>query len=568
MVISITKINLVAYISKRNYLKYNLLKLKTGKKMNELFQNRIFIKDTKIKRALISVTDKKGIDILAKELVSQNIEILSTGGTAKFLKEKGISVKDVSEETGFPEILNGRVKTLHPKIHGGILGRRNNSNHTNKMQEHDIVEIDLLIINLYKFEETIRNTSDEFKIIENIDIGGPAMIRAGAKNHEFISVITDINDYPELLNQLKHNASTTYSFRKYLAGKAFKLTNEYDLAIFNWFNRDKNKNHQLPNIISIELQKYLPMRYGENPHQNAAFYTTAKTKKGVAQFQKIHGKELSYNNINDTDAAFELISEFELPTVAIIKHANPCGVSENLDINLAWKNALQTDPISAFGGIVAINRELSSDLANKMKLLFLEVIIAPTISDEALKIFTDKPNVRILISGKIPNLKDDSFSMKSISGGMLVQTRDNHVITKEDLKVVTKKLPNEDQINNLLFAWKVAKHTKSNAIIYAKNLQTVGIGAGQMSRIDSTNIANEKAKKSATIANLNESLTIGSVVASDAFFPFPDGLIAAADAGVSAVIQPGGSIKDKEVIAAANERGHVMVFTSIRHFKH
>ena len=536
--------------------------------MNKSFENKIFIEDTKIKRALISVTDKKGIDILAKELIRQNIQILSTGGTARFLKENGILVKDVAEETNFPEILNGRVKTLHPNIHGGILGRRNNSNHIKKMKDHNIVGIDLLIINLYKFKETIQKTNDDFQIIENIDIGGPAMIRAGAKNHEFISVITDINDYPELLNQLKHNGSTTYTFRKYLAGKAFKLTNEYDLAICNWFNGDESEDSQLPETITIELQKSLPMRYGENPHQSAAFYKTADTRIGVAQSKKLHGKELSYNNINDTDAAFELISEFELPAVAIIKHANPCGVSENLNINLAWENALQTDPVSAFGGIVAINRELSADLANKMKTLFLEVIIAPTVSDEALKIFANKPNVRILMSGNIPNPKDEGFSIKSISGGMLVQTRDNHVITKEDLKVVTKKLPNKDQINNLIFAWKVAKHSKSNAIIYAKNLQTAGIGAGQMSRIDSTNIANEKAKKSSSIANLNEPLTIGSVLASDAFFPFPDGLIAAADAGVTAIIQPGGSIKDDDVIAAANERGLVMVFTSIRHFKH
>ena len=536
--------------------------------MNKAPKNKIFTNDIKIKRALISVTDKKGIDILAKELVNQNIEILSTGGTAKFLEENGILVKDVSDETGFPEILDGRVKTLHPKIHGGILGKRNIPNHIKKMQEHNIVEIDLIIINLYKFKETIQKTNDNFEIIENIDIGGPAMIRAGAKNHEFISVITDINDYSELLNQLKDNGSTSYTFRKYLAGKAFKLTNEYDFAISNWFNSDKNENTQLPETISLNLQKHLTMRYGENPHQNAAFYKTADTRIGAALSKKLHGKELSYNNINDTDAAFELISEFNLPAVAIIKHANPCGVSENLDINLAWEHALQTDPISAFGGIVAINRELSSDLAYKMKSLFLEVIIAPTVSNEALEIFADKPNVRILMSGKTPDPKDEGFSIKSISGGILMQTRDNHIITKEDLKVVTKKLPNEDQINNLLFAWKVAKHTKSNAIIYAKNLQTAGIGAGQMSRIDSTNIANEKAKKSATIANLNEPLTIGSVLASDAFFPFPDGLIAAADAGVTAVIQPGGSIKDEEVIAAANDRGLVMVFTSIRHFKH
>ena len=534
--------------------------------MNETFENKTFVNDTKIKRALISVTDKNGIDILARELISHNIEILSTGGTAKFLEENGILVKDVSEETGFPEILNGRVKTLHPNIHGGILGRRNDTNHIKKMQEHNIIGIDLLIINLYKFTETIKKTQDSSKIIENIDIGGPAMIRAGAKNHEFVSVITDTNDYTELTNQLKHNGSTTYNFRKYLAGKAFKLTNQYDLEISNWFTGYKEYTSQLPETISIDLQKSLSMRYGENPHQHAAFYKNADTRIGAAQSQKLHGKELSYNNINDSDAAFELISEFELPAVAIIKHANPCGVSENVDINLAWENALQTDPISAFGGIVAINRELKADLAIKMKSLFLEVIIAPNVTNEALQIFVDKPNVRILKTGKIPNPMDNGFSMKSISGGMLVQTRDNHILKKEDLKVVTKKLPNEDQINDLLFAWKVAKHTKSNAIIYAKNLQTAGIGAGQMSRIDSTNIANEKAKKSAAIANLNEPLTIGSVVASDAFFPFPDGLIAAADAGVTAVIQPGGSIKDKDVIAAADKRGLVMAvsYTHLR----
>ncbi len=536
--------------------------------MSENFEVKVYTKDTKIRRALISVTDKNGIDKLAKELTNQNIEILSTGGTAKFLKDNGIAVKDVSEETCFPEILDGRVKTLHPKIHGGILGRRNNVYHTEQMEKYNIDKIDLLIINLYKFKETIQSTNNDFKIIENIDIGGPAMIRGGAKNFEFVTIITDINDYDELISQIKVHGTTTYNFRRVLAGKAFKLTNEYDLEISNWFNKDINDSSPLPDTFSIELQKSLSMRYGENPHQNAAYYKTWDTRIGAAQSKKLQGKELSYNNINDTDAAFELVSEFELPAVAIIKHANPCGVSENIDINIAWSNALQTDPTSAFGGIVALNRELSADLANKMKSIFLEVIIAPSISDEALKIFKDKPKVRLLASGTMPNPMDKGLNIKSISGGMLVQTRDNYIMKKEDLKVVTKKNPSLDQINDLLFAWKVAKHTKSNAIIYAKNLHTVGIGAGQMSRIDSTNIANQKAKNASNIANLTIPLTIGSVVASDAFFPFPDGLIAAADAGVTAVIQPGGSIRDKEIIKAADERNIAMIFTSIRHFKH
>jgi len=353
-----------------------------------------------------------------------------------------------------------------------------------------------------------------------------------------------------------------------LAGKAFKLTNEYDLAISNWFENKKSFDEGLPETITIKLQKSLEMRYGENPHQKASFYKSSDNRIGVANSKKLHGKELSYNNINDADAAFELICEFQKPAVAIIKHANPCGVAENEDLDKAWKSALQTDPVSAFGGIVAINRNLTAKLANEMKSLFLEVIIAPSIDQEALNIFKEKPNVRILSSGKIPSPKEKGLTIKSIAGGMLVQTRDNFVLDTNNLKVVTHKKPSADEIENLLFAWKVAKHTKSNAIIYAKNLQTVGIGAGQMSRIDSTKIAVEKAKQSAIMANLKAPMTKNSVVASDAFFPFADGLIAAADAGVTAVIQPGGSIRDKEVIEAANDRNIAMVFTSIRHFKH
>lgn len=530
--------------------------------------SNVFKGNVRIKRALISVTDKSNIEILAKNLIKFKIEILSTGGTAKFLKENSIPVTDITDITSFPEILDGRVKTLHPKVHGGILSRRNNPTHVSETAKHEIQEIDLVIINLYKFKETLNQTSDNLKIIENIDIGGPAMLRASAKNHEFVTVITDPEDYSELLKQLDDNCSTTYEFRKFLAGKAFKLTNEYDLAISNWFNKNENYTTKLPERITLELEKSLEMRYGENPHQKASFYKTTDNRIGVAKSIQLHGKELSYNNINDADAAFELICEFEKPAVAIIKHANPCGVAENDDINEAWKNALQTDPVSAFGGIVAINRNLTANLARELKSLFLEVIIAPSVDEGALEIFKEKPNVRILSSTSIPKPSEDGLTIRSIAGGMLVQTRDNHVLDKNSLKIVTKKRPTEDEINNLLFAWKVAKHTKSNAIIYAKNLQTVGIGAGQMSRIDSTKIAIEKAKQSALIANLEDSMIKNSVVASDAFFPFADGLIAAAEAGVTAVIQPGGSIRDKEVIEAANDRNIAMVFTSIRHFKH
>ncbi len=529
---------------------------------------KIFNKKIRIKRALISVTDKSNIDKLAFQLVKQGVEIISTGGTAKLLKEKLIPVKDISEETFFPEILNGRVKTLHPKIHGGILSRRNNTNHQEQIERHNINEIDLLVINLYKFKETVEKTNSKFDIIENIDIGGPAMIRAGAKNHEFVTVLTDPNDYPELIKQIQKNNSTTYSFRKFLAGKAFKLTSDYDRAISNWFKKDNDKLHDLPEKILIDLEKSLPMRYGENPHQKGAFYKTNDKRIGAANAKQLQGKELSYNNINDTDAAFELICEFENPAAAIIKHANPCGVAENTNINIAWEKALQTDTVSAFGGIVALNRELDANLARKLKSIFLEVIIAPSFTNEAIIILSSKPNLRLLSTKIMPKPNEDGLFIKSIAGGMLVQSKDNHILTKDELNYVTKKKPSLKEIDDLLFAWKVAKHTKSNAIIYAKNLQTTGIGAGQMSRIDSTNIATNKAIAAAEIANLDQPLTIGSVVASDAFFPFPDGLISAVNAGVTAIIQPGGSIKDLEVIAAADERNISMIFTGIRHFKH
>ncbi len=527
-----------------------------------------FTKDIKIKRALISVTDKRDLEKIAKVLVKNKIEILSTGGTAEYLKQNSIPVKEVSDQTNFPEILDGRVKTLNPKIHGGILFRRDDPSHLEQIQKHDIYEINLLIINLYKFRETLHKTSKNRDIIENIDIGGPAMIRAGAKNHEFVTVVTDPNDYPEFISQIDNNGKIKYSYRKYLAAKAFRLTNEYDNAISDWLEDKEIISSTFPENLSINLNKSYEMRYGENPHQKAALYKTSDKRKGITNSKKLQGKELSYNNVNDADAAFELICEFKKPAVAIIKHANPCGVAENDDLNSAWEKALQTDPVSAFGGIVSINRELTKDLALKMKSLFLEVIIAPSVDREALKIFADKPNVRILATGSLASPEDTGLLFKSISGGMLVQSRDYKVLNNDNIKIVTKRKPTNKEIDDLLFAWKVAKHTKSNAIVYAKNLQTVGIGAGQMSRIDSTSIANEKAKKASYLAKLETSMTYKSVVASDAFFPFADGLIAAANAGVTAVIQPGGSIRDKKVIEAADERNIAMIFTSIRHFRH
>ena len=531
-------------------------------------KENFFTKDIKIKRALISVTDKRDLEKIAKVLLKNKIEILSTGGTAKYLKQNSIPVKEVSDQTNFPEILDGRVKTLNPIIHGGILFRRDDPSHLEQIQKHDIYEIDLLIINLYRFRETLQKTSKNRDIIENIDIGGPAMIRAGAKNHEFVTVVTDPNDYPEFISQIDNNGKIKYSYRKYLAAKAFRLTNEYDNAISDWLEDKEIISSTFPENLSINLNKSFEMRYGENPHQKAALYKTSDERKGITNSKKLQGKELSYNNINDADAAFELICEFKKPAVAIIKHANPCGVAENDDLCSAWEKALQTDPVSAFGGIVSINRELTKDLAIKMKSLFLEVIIAPSIDKEALKIFADKPNVRILTTGSLASPEDKGLLFKSISGGMLVQSRDYKVLNSDNIKIVTKRKPTKKEIDDLMFAWKVAKHTKSNAIVYAKNLQTVGIGAGQMSRIDSTSIANEKAKKASKLAKLKTSMAYKSVVASDAFFPFADGLIAAANAGVTAVIQPGGSIRDKEVIAAADERNIAMIFTSVRHFRH
>ena len=522
---------------------------------------------TQIKRALLSVSNKDGIVEFAKSLESYDIEILSTGGTAKLLKENGVKVKDVSEHTGFPEIMDGRVKTLHPKIHGGLLARRDNDTHVQAMQSNDIGGIDLLVVNLYPFVETINSNADFDTCIENIDIGGPAMIRAAAKNHDFVTVITDPYDYQAVLNDLNtHKGYITRNLRRKLAAMAYERTATYDSAIAGWFDEQINEAH--PRRISFAGRLKQTLRYGENPHQSADLYITTKHRPGAATATQIQGKELSYNNINDTDAAFELVSEFSDPTVAIIKHANPCGVASGKTLLDAYHNAFRCDPVSAFGGIIAVNQTLDAETAEAMIKPFVEVIIAPEIEAGALDILKRKDKVRVLTTGGLADPAAPQRFIKCIAGGLLVQDSDTGIITKDDLKIVTDREPTEQELKDLLFAFRVAKHVKSNAIVYAKDGATAGIGAGQMSRVDSARIAAWKATEAAKEAGLPDPLTKGSVVASDAFFPFADGLISAAEAGVTAVIQPGGSIRDDEVIEAANERGLAMVLTGIRHFKH
>ena len=523
-----------------------------------------------IKRALISVSNKKGIVKFANALNNAGIKIISTGGTFSELKKANIEVKDVSSVTNFPEILDGRVKTLHPKIHGGLLNIRSNENHQRTINEQKIENIDLLVVNLYPFEDTIKNKSDYKTCIENIDIGGPAMIRAAAKNHDNVGVIVDPNDYNEIINEMNDNdLSLTKETLKKLALKAFARTAAYDSMISNW----------LSNELDIPLGKYKSiggiehqnLRYGENPHQKAKFYNDGSNVCGLITANQIQGKELSYNNINDTNAAFELVSEFDpnlKSAVAIIKHANPCGVATGDSLNSAYKKALRCDSVSAFGGIIALNKELDSETAKEISKIFTEVIIAPSINDEAKNILSSKKNLRVLITGGLANPEKSGVMIKSVAGGFLAQTKDNITVDKENLKVVTKRQPSEQELDDLLFAFKVAKHVKSNAIVYAKNGSTVGIGAGQMNRLDSSRIAARKSDDAAKMINLEEPLAVGSVVASDAFFPFADGLMAAADAGVTAIIQPGGSIRDDEVIEAANNAGLAMLFTGIRHFNH
>lgn len=517
----------------------------------------------KIKRALMSVSDKTGLVEFATALSKYGVEILSTGGTSKALKEAGLTVKDVSDHTGFPEMMDGRVKTLHPKVHGGILSVRDNADHKRAQDEHGIGDIDLVVVNLYPFAATVAKGADYDTCIENIDIGGPAMVRSAAKNHAFVAIVTSADDYAAVMEELAaNNGATTFDLRKKLAARAYAHTAAYDSTISQWFATQLPA--EFPREISFAGTFKQSMRYGENPHQRAALYLTSEKRPGAATAEILQGKELSYNNINDTDAAYELVAEFSEPAVAIIKHANPCGVAVGSDMLEAYNRAFECDPVSAFGGIIALNRTLDAKTAAKIIEIFSEVIIAPDIAPDALSVLATKKNLRVLKTSGLPAPAAMRPMYKPVAGGMLVQEADNGIVTEADLKVVTKRAPTKQELADLLFAFKVCKHVKSNAIVYGAGQRTVGIGAGQMNRLDSSRIAamrmNEYGLKPADGTPM--------VVASDAFFPFPDGMIAAAEAGASAIIQPGGSIKDADVIAAADERGLAMVFTGMRHFRH
>ncbi|MGH6792004.1 MAG: bifunctional phosphoribosylaminoimidazolecarboxamide formyltransferase/IMP cyclohydrolase [Methyloceanibacter sp.] len=524
----------------------------------------------KIARALLSVSDKTDLADFAKTLKTHGVEIVSTGGTAKLLRDAGIEVTDVAEVTGLPEMMDGRVKTLHPNIHGGLLAKRGNAAHEQALKDHAIPPIDLLVVNLYPFEETVRDGADFDTCIENIDIGGPALIRAAAKNHDSVTVVVEPSDYARVLGDMTaHKGATTLELRKTLAAKAYARTGAYDAAISSWFAGVLGDSTPQTKVIAGTLAEAL--RYGENPHQTAAFYRTGEQRFGVATAEQVQGKELSYNNLNDTDAAYELVAEFDparQAAIAIIKHANPCGVAVAGTLAEAYAKALACDPVSAFGGIVAANRTIDADATREIVKIFTEVIIAPDASDEAKAIIAAKKNLRLLLAGGLPDPKALGLSFRSLAGGFLVQGRDNGAVAASDLKVVTKRKPTDAELADLLFAFTVAKHVKSNAIVYAKGGATVGIGAGQMSRVDSARIAAWKAEHAAAEMNLSESLTKGSVAASDAFFPFADGVKIIAEAGATAIIQPGGSMRDEEVIAAVDEAGLAMVFTGLRHFRH
>lgn len=522
-----------------------------------------------IKRALISVSDKTGLVEFATALAGQGVEILSTGGTAAALRQAGLAVRDVAEVTHYPEMMDGRVKTLHPAVHGGLLALRDNAEHRAALAAHDIPEIDLLVVNLYPFEATVAAGASYDECIENIDIGGPAMIRAAAKNHGFVSVVVDVEDYAALLNELAEHGGTRLAFRQTLAQTAYARTAAYDAAVSTWMAGAIGAGNPRRRAQAGSLAQSL--RYGENPHQTAAFYTDGSARPGVASAKQHQGKALSYNNINDTDAAFELVAEFapeDGPACAIIKHANPCGVARASTMLEAYRAAYHCDQTSAFGGIVALNGALDGETAAAICEIFTEVVIAPSVSDAAREIFATKKNLRLLTTGGLPDMRADSLVWRQVSGGYLVQDRDTGHISADDLKVVSRRAPSAAELADLLFAWRVAKHVKSNAIVYVKDGATVGVGAGQMSRVDSTRIAARKAEDMAASLGLPQSPTIGSVVASDAFFPFADGLITAAEAGATAIIQPGGSMRDDEVIAAADAAGLAMVFTGMRHFRH
>jgi len=522
-----------------------------------------------IRRALLSVSDKNGLVEFASQLAKQGTELVSTGGTRRTLADAGLKVADVADLTGFPEMMDGRVKTLHPNVHGGILAIRDNEDHAASMKAHAIAPIDLVVVNLYPFEETVAKGAGYDDCIENIDIGGPAMVRAAAKNHGDVAIVVDTADYAELLREVSERGGTTLGLRKRLAAKAYARTAAYDAAISNWFATELKND--APDWRSFGGKRVEKLRYGENPHQSAASYKGGEPRAGVLTARQLQGKELSYNNLNDTDAAYECVAEFDpkrSAAVVIVKHANPCGVAEGDNLLDAYQKALACDPVSAFGGIIATNRPLDAEAAKAMVEIFTEVIIAPGASEDAIKIVGAKKNLRLLLTDALPDPREKGLTFKSIAGGMLVQSRDNLVADDLELKVVTKRAPSDAELNDLRFAFRVAKHVKSNTIIYAKDRATVGIGAGQMSRVDSARIAARKAEDAATTAGLDQPLTKGSVVASDAFFPFADGLLSAIEAGATAVIQPGGSIRDDEVIAAADKAGIAMVFTGVRHFRH
>ena len=524
---------------------------------------------TPIRRALISVSDKSGLAALGQALTAASVEILSTGGSARALADAGVPVREVADYTGFPEMMDGRVKTLHPRVHGGLLALRDDDGHQQAMQAHGIDGIDLLIVNLYPFEETVAAGEDFGTCIENIDIGGPAMLRSAAKNHRYVTVVTDPHDYAELQRELEtHDGATSAAFRCRLAAKTFARTSAYDAAIAGWFASELGDD--LPERVVFSGVRAEVLRYGENPHQAAAFYRNAEAATGVATARQVQGKVLSYNNFNDTDAAFELVAEFPVdrPACAIIKHANPCGVAIADSMLSAYEKALATDPVSAFGGIIAFNQCLDGVTAARIAEIFTEVIIAPDADEAALATLAAKKNLRLLLTGGMPDPNAPGMVLRSLAGGLLLQHRDNGRIGGNDVIVPSKRAPTPQELEDMLFAFTVAKHAKSNAIVFARDGATVGVGAGQMSRIDSTRIAAIKAEDVAKAAGAKEPGTRGSVVASDAFFPFADGLLAAADAGATAVIQPGGSIRDDEIIAAADEQGLAMVFTGMRHFRH
>lgn len=515
-----------------------------------------------IKRALLSVSDKTGIVELGQALAAQGVELVSTGGTAKALRDAGLEVRDISDLTGFPEMMDGRVKTLHPKVHGGLLAVRDNEEHVASMREHEIGAIDLVVVNLYPFAQTVARGAGREEIIENIDIGGPSMVRSAAKNHESVAILTDPVDYPTVFE-----GNTTLAQRRKFAAKAYAATAAYDAAIASWF-AFADQGEAFPQILPVALTRGPELRYGENPHQSAALYLPQTGVRGIAQAEQLQGKALSYNNYNDADAALELVSEFSdgPPTVVIVKHANPCGVATADTLKAAYLEALACDSVSAFGGIIAVNRRLDRETAEAMAGIFTEVVVAPDADADARAVFAAKKNLRLLITGDLPDPARPGLMLKSIAGGMLVQSRDNGRLG--ELKVVTKRAPTEQELADCRFAWTVAKHVKSNAIVYAKGGSTAGVGAGQMNRLESARIAAWKAKDAADKAGWAQPRTIGSAVASDAFFPFADGLLAAVEAGATAVIQPGGSIRDDEVIAAADEAGLAMVFTGMRHFRH